>query len=170
MFYVYGAAQNVTQCVRRRRSLGISDSLGGELAPEANIHIGEGGAGTFSGGKLTNRIKDPLYSRVIERLLAAGAPAEIGWRAKPHIGTDLLQGVFTALRQRLEAMGGKVLFNTRLTVLAVRGGKLAGVETTAGPLPFGALVLAVGPSARDIFATLAENGHGLVVIPFSAGF
>ncbi|MFV0413383.1 MAG: NAD(P)/FAD-dependent oxidoreductase [Oscillospiraceae bacterium] len=153
---------------QRRAAVDAFDK-GGPLPPNANIQFGDGGAGTCSDGKLTTRIKDPLCSRVIQQLLQAGAPPEIARAAKPHIGTDLLQGVFTALRGRLEALGGRVMFNTQLTGLAVQGGRLTGVQTTAGAIACGGLVLAVGHSARDTFTALAEAGVSLVPKPFSVG-
>ncbi|MDL2323715.1 hypothetical protein LJC61_01005 [Ruminococcaceae bacterium OttesenSCG-928-A16] len=143
---------------------------GEELDENANIQFGEGGAGTFSDGKLVTRIKDPLCSRVTQRLLQAGAPEDIGYRQKPHIGTDLLQDVFVALRQKLIAMGGQVLFNTQLTGLVQKSGRLVGVKTTAGQLPCGVLVLAVGHSARDTFAQLRQEKVTLEAKPFSVGF
>lgn len=143
---------------------------GGELDEEANIQFGEGGAGTFSDGKLVTRIRDPLCGRVIRQLLEAGAPPDIAYRQKPHIGTDLLRGVFTTLRGRLQALGGRVMFNTRLTGLMHKNGKLAGIETTAGPMACGVLVLAVGHSARDTFAQLGQDGVEMESKPFSVGF
>lgn len=152
-----------------RRAAVQGFETGGPFCPEANIQFGEGGAGTFSDGKLTTRINDPLSARVIEKLLEAGAPAEIGVLAKPHIGTDLLQDVFVALRRQLIAKGGRVLFDTKLTGITLQGGRVAGITTTAGPLPCGALVLAVGHSARDTFGMLAKTGLPLEAKPFSVG-
>lgn len=142
---------------------------GGPLLENANVQFGEGGAGTFSDGKLTTRINDPLCGFVTETLLAHGAPPQIAWQQRPHIGTDLLRGVILSMRKELEALGGEVLFNTRLTGLQVKNGRLCGLETTAGPLPCEALVLAVGHSARDTFAMLAKSGLALSCKPFSVG-
>ena len=142
----------------------------GALDENANIQFGEGGAGTFSDGKLTTRTGDALCAYVTQSLLAHGAPADIAWRQKPHIGTDLLRGVITAIRAEIEALGGEVRFGTALTGLAVRGGRLAAIRTTAGEIPCEALVLAVGHSARDTFAMLKGAGLPLVCKPFSVGF
>lgn len=142
---------------------------GGALNPNANIQFGEGGAGTFSDGKLTTRIGDALCGLVAETLLAHGAPPEIAWQQRPHIGTDLLRGVILSMRRELEALGGQVLFNTALTGLVQKNGRLAGAETTAGLLPCDALVLAVGHSARDTFAMLKASGLPLCCKPFSVG-
>ncbi len=153
-----------------RRAAVEAFERGGPLAENANVQFGEGGAGTFSDGKLTTRIGDALCGRVTQRLLAAGAPPEIAWQAKPHIGTDKLRGVLAALRKSLEAKGGRVLFGTQLTGLCLQNGALRGIETTAGPLPCGALVLACGHSARDSYAMLYKAGVAMAPKPFSVGF
>ena len=153
-----------------RRAAVEAFESGGLLDENANIQFGEGGAGTFSDGKLTSRIGDSLCGAVIQRLLEAGAPEEIAWRAKPHIGTDKLRHVFTALRQNLQEMGGRVLFDTCLTGIVLHQGKLAGLKTAAGEIPCGALVLAGGHSARDTFAALSQEGVHMRAKPFSVGF
>ncbi len=145
-------------------------SATGELDEIANIQFGEGGAGTFSDGKLTTRIGDPLCDYVTRVFLAHGAPAEIAWQQKPHVGTDLLRGVITSIRREIEALGGEVRFNTALTGLHTRNGVLTGIDTTAGPLPCEALVLAVGHSARDTFEALMDGGLTFTCKPFSVGF
>ncbi|MFV0352629.1 MAG: FAD-dependent oxidoreductase [Oscillospiraceae bacterium] len=142
---------------------------GAPLEENANIQFGEGGAGTFSDGKLTTRIKDPLCARVTQQLLLAGAPQSIRLQAKPHIGTDLLRGVFTGLRSRLQQLDGKVLFNTQLTGIASKNGQITGVSTTAGEIACGVLVLAVGHSARDTFLQLHQDGLPMQPKPFSVG-
>lgn len=153
-----------------RRAAVEGFEAGGPLAPDANIQFGEGGAGTFSDGKLTSRIGDELCARVTHRLLAAGAPEEIAWQAKPHIGTDRLGGVFTALREALIAKGGRVLFDTKLTALGLQDGHLASVRAGDSTHPCGLLVLACGHSARDTFALLDGAGVALEPKPFSVGF
>ncbi|MGN0983828.1 MAG: NAD(P)/FAD-dependent oxidoreductase [Gemmiger sp.] len=142
----------------------------GTLDENANIQFGEGGAGTFSDGKLTTRVGDPLCSFVTDALLAHGAPADIAWRQKPHVGTDLLRGIITSIRSEIQSLGGEVLFNTTLTGLYSRGGALTGIATTAGDIPCEQLILAVGHSARDVFSMLAGAGLPLVCKPFSVGF
>lgn len=142
----------------------------GILDVNANIQFGEGGAGTFSDGKLTTRVGDPLCAFVTEALLRHGAPADIAWRQKPHVGTDLLRGVISSIREEIESLGGEVLFQTALTGLLTRNGAVRGVETTVGEFPCGAMILAVGHSARDTFSTLAGMGLPLVCKPFSVGF
>ena len=142
----------------------------GILDENANIQFGEGGAGTFSDGKLTTRVGDPLCAFVTQAFLRHGAPAEIAWRQKPHIGTDLLRGVIRSIRREIEALGGEVRFETALTGLRLRGGALAGIETSAGPVACEQLILAVGHSARDTFAMLSSCGLPLECKPFSVGF
>lgn len=144
----------------------------GVLDPNANIQFGEGGAGTFSDGKLTTRIHDPLCAFITETLLRHGAPPEIAYQQRPHIGTDRLCGVITSIRKEIESLGGQVLFDTPLTGLILRGGRLSGVRTGgahAGELPCEVLVLAVGHSARDTFRMLRETGFTLTAKPFSVG-
>ena len=142
----------------------------GELNLNANIQFGEGGAGTFSDGKLTTRVGDPLCAFVTDAFLQHGAPADIAWRQKPHVGTDLLRGIIRSIRQEIIALGGEVRFNTALTGLKIENGALASVETTAGDFACEQLILAVGHSARDTFAMLHGSGLPLECKPFSVGF
>ena len=107
-------------------------SATGELDVNANIQFGEGGAGTFSDGKLTTRIGDELCGVVTEGFRQHGAPEEIAWKQKPHVGTDLLRGVITSIRKEIEALGGEVHFNTALTGFEQKNGRLTGIFTTNG--------------------------------------
>jgi len=145
-------------------------SATGELDENANIQFGEGGAGTFSDGKLTTRIGDELCGFVTEVFLEHGAPKEIAWQQKPHVGTDLLRGVITSIRKEIESLGGEVHFNTALTGFERRDGQLVGIQTTDGAFPCEALVFAVGHSARDTFGILMDSGLVLECKPFSVGF
>ena len=139
---------------------------GGALDPESNVLFGEGGAGTFSDGKLTSRSKDPRVERVIETLHRFGAPEDILVNAKPHVGTDRLRCVVSALRREIERLGGEVRFSARLSDLSIRDGALTRVEVSAGGglavaperLDCAALVLAVGHSARDAYRMLHARG------------
>lgn len=142
----------------------------GRLSPEANIQFGEGGAGAFSDGKLTTRIGDFRCDFVTQTLLEHGAPAEIAYLQKPHIGTDLLTEVIASIRREIISLGGEVRFQTKLTGLTEKGGRLCGVQTDKGPLETPLLVLAVGHSARDTFAMLQNSGISLLAKPFSVGF
>ena len=145
-------------------------SATGELNENANIQFGEGGAGTFSDGKLTTRIGDALCGFVTEVFLQHGAPAEIAWKQKPHVGTDLLRGVITSIRKEIESLGGEVHFHTALTGFVRKDGRLVGVQTTQGSFPCEALVFAVGHSARDTFEMMMDSGLVLECKPFSVGF
>ena len=144
-------------------------SATGELDPNANIQFGEGGAGTFSDGKLTTRIGDELCGLVTEVFLQHGAPAEIAWKQKPHVGTDLLRGVITSIRREIEALGGEVHFNTALTGFEQKNGRLTGIFTTGGTFPCEALVFAVGHSARDTFRMLFDAGVPMEPKSFAVG-
>ncbi len=142
----------------------------GKLDENANIQFGEGGAGTFSDGKLTTRISDPLCAFVTKTLLQHGAPEDIAYKQRPHIGTDELRGVITSIRKEIEALGGRVCFHTPLTGLEIENGVLRAVETPQGHIPCEALVLAPGHSARDTFEMLDKAGFVLHAKSFSVGF
>ncbi|GAB6061419.1 NAD(P)/FAD-dependent oxidoreductase [Deferrisoma palaeochoriense] len=130
----------------------------GELDPESNVAFGEGGAGTFSDGKLTYRGRDPRKLWVFETLVACGAPEEILWEARPHLGTDRLRTVLRGIRRRLEAAGCEFRFRTRVEDLRVRGGRVVGVETREGPVEGPAVFLAPGHGAADLLRTLVGRG------------
>ncbi|WP_298269191.1 NAD(P)/FAD-dependent oxidoreductase [Geobacter sp.] len=142
----------------------------GELDPESNVQFGEGGAGAFSDGKLTTRVNDPNISYVIEKLVAFGAPPEIGYLAKPHIGTDRLCTVVASIRRFLEQRGFDIRFRSCLTDLVSRGGRIgAGVVNGTEEIPCRFLVLAPGHSARDTYAMLARRGILMQQKPFAVG-
>lgn len=146
----------------------------GVLDPDSNIQFGEGGAGTFSDGKLTTNISNPRCRTVLETFVHAGAAEEILWQAKPHIGTDHLTGAVRRVREEIESLGGEVHFKTRLTDLILGEGRaLRGVVTESErgreELAAGTLVLATGHSARDTFEMLHHHGADLAQKPFSIG-
>ena len=146
----------------------------GVLDPNSNIQFGEGGAGTFSDGKLTTNTHDPRCRSVLTTFVEAGAAEEILWQAKPHIGTDHLTGAVKRVRQEIESLGGEVRFGTRLSDLILDSGNtLRGVVTESDrgreELAAEALVLATGHSARDTFELLHLRGARLVQKPFSIG-
>ena len=129
----------------------------GVLDRESNIQFGEGGAGAFSDGKLTTGVKDRRIPWVLEQLAAAGAPVDITYEAKPHIGTDLLPGVCAGIRKRIISLGGEVRFSTRLEALETANGRLTAAVTADGTvIPCSRLILAVGHSARDTFEMLCK--------------
>ena len=141
----------------------------GDLCPESNVQFGEGGAGTFSDGKLTTRIGDPRCAHVLRELVAFGAPEEIAQEAKPHIGTDHLRHIVAALRQEVIRLGGEVRFGARMDGLILRGDRVAGVKVDGQELPADRVVLAIGHSARATFAMLLESGLMMEAKPFSVG-
>ena len=143
---------------------------GGALDPISNVQFGEGGAGAFSDGKLNTGIKDSRCRRVLETLHRAGAPEEILWQAKPHIGTDHLKETVKGLRKQIIALGGEVRFETRLTGLETENGRVTGaVLNDAERVPTGCVILAVGHSARDTFQWLYEMGVTMSPKAFAIG-
>ena len=150
----------------------------GVLTPESNVQFGEGGAGTFSDGKLWSGIKDPLHlgRRVLTEFVKAGAPDEILYVSKPHIGTFRLVTVVESLRAQIEALGGEYRFGSRVADLDIEASpdgvrRIAGVVLADGErIAADRVVLAVGHSARDSFAMLAERGVEMTQKPFSIGF
>ena len=141
----------------------------GSLNPACNVQFGEGGAGTFSDGKLTTRINDPLCDYVLERLARHGAPKETLKKAKPHIGTDKLREVVKSIREEIIAKGGQVLFQSQLTGLSIQNGRLRGVFVNGEPIETEHLILAIGHSARDTFRMLQKSGVKLEQKAFSVG-
>ncbi|MBS4785233.1 MAG: FAD-dependent oxidoreductase [Clostridiales bacterium] len=141
----------------------------GTFSPRSNVQFGEGGAGTFSDGKLTTRINDPLCEEVLDTFVRHGAEPSILRKAKPHIGTDYLRRVVKSIREEILSLGGEVHFNTRLTGLLVSGGKITGVRTENGDLPADTVILAVGHSARDTFTAVREAGAEILPKAFSVG-
>lgn len=145
----------------------------GKLDPEGNVQFGEGGAGTFSDGKLNTGTKDPRSRKVLEEFAAAGAPEEILWQAKPHIGTDLLPQTIRNLREKILSLGGEVRFETKLERLILRDGAVAGVGFRGpdgeGETAAENVILAVGHSARDTFESLFSHGIPMQAKPFSVG-
>ncbi|MGI6221353.1 MAG: NAD(P)/FAD-dependent oxidoreductase [Coriobacteriales bacterium] len=157
--------------VERMRSLGVLD-------PESNVQFGEGGAGTFSDGKLTTGISSPLTRFVAEEFVAHGAPAEIAWQAKPHIGTDLLPGIIERIRAEIVELGGEFAFRTRLEGLEVEENDGARRVTAAvvrrpdgstASIACDDIILAIGHSARDTYEMLHALGIPLEPKPFSIG-
>jgi uncharacterized FAD-dependent dehydrogenase len=149
-----------------------------ELNPESNVQFGEGGAGTFSDGKLWSQIKDPrhLGRKVMTEFVKAGAPAEILLVSKPHIGTFKLVKVVEHMRQQIEAMGGEIRFEQRVSDVHIEGGQLRGLSVdnladgSRYALRADHVVMAPGHSARDTFAMLHERGVFMQAKPFSIGF
>lgn len=145
----------------------------GKLHPESNVQYGEGGAGTFSDGKLYSQIKDPrfLARKVLTEFVAAGAPEEILTEAHPHIGTFRLVTMVEAMREKIEALGGEYRFEHRVTDIELDKGAIRGVRLHTGEtLEADHVVFAIGHSSRDTFETLYERGVHIEAKPFSIGF
>ena len=141
----------------------------GELDPSSNVQFGEGGAGTFSDGKLNTGVNNPRIGWILERMVEFGAREDILFDAKPHVGTDVLLTVVQNLRRRIIELGGEVRFNTQVTGLLTENGALTGLQTTAGPIDCDHAILAIGHSARDTFEMLLSSGIPMEPKPFSMG-
>lgn len=143
------------------------------LNPESNVQFGEGGAGTFSDGKLYSQIKDPKFygRKVINEFVKAGAPEEITYVAKPHIGTFRLVGVVEKMRQEIIDLGGEIRFSQKVIGFDIKNGQITGVKIEGQPdLPASHVILALGHSARDTFEALHQAGVYMEAKPFSVGF
>ncbi len=144
----------------------------GQLNPESNVQFGEGGAGTFSDGKLHSQIKDPKHygRKVLTEFVKAGAPPEILYVSKPHIGTFRLVGMLEKMRATIIALGGEIRFQSRVDDIEIDHGQIRGVMLAGGEhIATNHVVLAVGHSARDTFQMLHERGVYLEAKPFSIG-
>ena len=182
LFAALFLARNGLPCVVLERGLDVDARTekverfwaDGALDPECNVQFGEGGAGTFSDGKLTTGTHDPRIGAVLDTLVEAGAPADVKYSHKPHIGTDILRQVVKKIRLELSALGCDVRFGHRLTGLRLSGDSLAGIraEGPAGlyEMDCSALVLAPGHSARDTFQMLQRAGVHMEAKDFAVGF
>lgn len=148
----------------------------GILDPQSNVQFGEGGAGTFSDGKLNTLVKDPAgrNRKVLELFVEAGAPKEILYEQKPHLGTDLLVGIVRCMREEIVRLGGDIRFGCRMTDLVLESGAVRGIVTRSGGrepevLKAEQVVLAIGHSARDTFAVLKERGVPMQPKAFAVG-
>ncbi len=145
----------------------------GKLLPASNVQFGEGGAGTFSDGKLNTLVKDKSgrNGEVLRTLVKFGAKESIVYEAKPHIGTDVLSGVVKKMREEIICLGGEVHFQSQVTDIQVEKGKVVGVTVNGREkLPCSQLVLAIGHSARDTFSMLYEKGLPMEAKSFAVGF
>ncbi len=144
-----------------------------QLNPESNVQFGEGGAGTFSDGKLYSQIKDPKHygRKVLTEFVKAGAPEEILYVSKPHIGTFRLVKMVENIRHDIESLGGEIRFQQQVTDVLIEAGHLRGVVLASGEqIRTDHLILALGHSARDTFQMLYERGVFMEAKPFSLGF
>jgi len=143
------------------------------LSPESNVQFGEGGAGLFSDGKLYSQIKDPKFygRKVMHEFVRAGAPEEIMFVSKPHIGTFRLTGVVSTMREEIKALGGEVRFDSRVVDFIIEDGRIQGVRMANGEeIRSRYVVLALGHSSRDTFRILHERGVYIEAKPFAVGF
>ncbi|MBR2500792.1 MAG: FAD-dependent monooxygenase [Clostridia bacterium] len=142
----------------------------GKLDVNSNVQFGEGGAGTFSDGKLTTRINDRNINEVLSDFVKFGAKEDILYKAKPHIGTDILSVVVKNIREEIISLGGEVRFNTKLEKIHISNKKINKITLSTGDeIPCDVLCLAIGHSARDTYEMLYNMGIDMIVKPFSVG-
>ena len=162
-------------CVEERSAVVDRFWLTGELDESSNVQFGEGGAGTFSDGKLNTAVKDRTgrIRKVLETFVEFGAPEDIRWLAKPHIGTDILKTVVRNIREEIKALGGNVIFNARVDDFYIEKNTVKGVhivtETGSYDKECDYLVLAPGHSARDTFVKLHSKGAAMESKAFAVG-
>ncbi len=155
--------------VKERKSAVDSFVKTHKLDENTNIQFGAGGAGTFSDGKLVTRVNEPLTSYVLRRFTEFGAPDEIRYIAKPHVGTDVLSIVVEKILDRIVSLGGTVLYHTKFLSANFRSGTAVSVNTDKGTLPCGAVILAIGHSARDTYDGLITSDYAVEAKNFSVG-
>lgn len=144
----------------------------GKLNPDSNVQFGEGGAGTFSDGKLNTAVKDPTgrIQKVLDTFVEYGAPEEVSYLSKPHIGTNRLQKIVKKMREEIISLGGQVCFSSKMTDILVENGAVTGVVVNdVDTIPCEALVLALGHSARDTFQVIYEKGLEMQKKAFAIG-
>ena len=141
----------------------------GELDEISNVQFGEGGAGTFSDGKLNTGVNNPRIGWILEQFVKAGAREDILYDAKPHVGTDVLLTVVQNLRKRIISLGGEVRFCTQVTGILTENGAITGLKTSQGDIDCNQVILAIGHSARDTFRMLHEMNVPMEAKPFAMG-
>ena len=156
------SVQDRVRAVERFHTFGILDT-------DSNVQFGAGGAGTFSDGKLLTRINDPRCAWVLRRLYEFGAPEDILYKAKPHVGTDVLRVVVDRLLGRIQELGGELHYRTKLEDVSEQADGSLIAHTSAGDFHTSALVLALGHSARDTYRTLIEKQFEIIPKPISVG-
>lgn len=157
-------------CIEERKKAVQNFWSNGILDENSNVQFGEGGAGTFSDGKLTTRINDKRCDYILEELIKYGAPDEINKLSKPHIGTDKLCAVVKSIRNEITRLGGKVIFGTKLTDVNLENGKMKSIIVNEkDEIEASVLILAIGHSARDTFRMLLNKNLVFSTKPFSVG-
>ena len=129
-----------------------------ELKTDSNVQFGEGGAGTFSDGKLTTRIKDFRCTEILEEFVKAGAPEDIMYIGKPHVGTDILKGVVKNIRNKIISLGGEVHFNSKVSDIIIEDGRVKKIKVNKEDIPCENLIMAIGHSARDTYEMMFDKG------------
>lgn len=157
------------ECVEKRTEKVNSFWKTGKFDPTSNVQFGEGGAGTFSDGKLNTGIKDSRCREILKVFVSHGAPEKILTDAKPHIGTDILSGVVKSIRNEITALSGEVRFGARLDKINRKNGGIYSVTVGGEEIPCDTLILATGHSARDTFSMLINEEFELIRKPFSVG-
>ena len=157
-----------SKCKERKEKINTF-CLGGKLDLNSNIQFGEGGAGTFSDGKLNTGIKSEFISWILKDFVKAGASAEIEYNNKPHIGSDILPICVTNIRHEIESLGGRFLFDTLFSGVNVENDTIKSVKTSQGEIECTDLILAIGHSARDTFKMLYNSGVSMESKPFAVG-
>ena len=142
----------------------------GLFRPDSNVQFGEGGAGTFSDGKLTTRVNHPLIPRILEAFIEAGAPEEIRFMYNPHVGTDMLRRVVKNMRQKIESLGGEVRFGACVTAINCEADALRSITVNGTEeIPAEIVLMGIGHSARDTYYMLQDKGVTLISKPFAVG-
>lgn len=141
----------------------------GKLLKESNVQFGEGGAGTFSDGKLTTRMKDVRVSKVLEELIEAGGDPAIAYQHRPHIGTDVLRILVKNIREKIIGLSGEIHFNTRVDSIEMKDHSVIGVHTNQGYYPCTKVLLCAGHSASDTYETLYQQGIQMIQKDFACG-
>ena len=142
----------------------------GELNPESNVQFGEGGAGTFSDGKLTTRIKDPRARSILEHLVKHGAPEEILYSSKPHVGTDILREVVKSIREEIINLGGEIHFNEKLNDIETCDEKITKIKINDEWIDVEVVIMAIGHSSRDTYKMLNARNVDMLKKAFAVGF
>ncbi len=141
----------------------------GILKENSNVQFGEGGAGTFSDGKLTTRVKDKRIYKVLEEFVRFGAPKQILYEAHPHIGTDLLRNIVRNIRKEIQSLGGEIYFQSQLEDVEIQKGRLEAIIVNGKRIPCEQMILAIGHSARDTLRMLMKRGFYIEPKPFAIG-
>ena len=158
------------ECIEKRAETVSNFWNGGKLDENSNAQFGEGGAGTFSDGKLYTRISDSRQRYVLATFVKHGAPEDILYKSKPHIGTDRLRGVVKSMREEIINAGGEIRFRSCLTGIKSENGKISEIEINhSDTISCSSLILAIGHSSRDTYKMLAQAGVSLEAKPFAAG-